>query len=79
MRGLARAAFNAAKEGALDHFLGGGIGFTQMAAVVEETLSRLSPEFRHGNAVMTLEDVPAMDHLARTRAGEVARHMTGSR
>jgi len=78
-RGLAGAAFNAAKEVALDHFLAGGIGFMQMASVVEETLSRLSPDFRLGNAMMTLEDVLAMDHLARTRAGEVAAHMTGSR
>ncbi len=35
MRGLAGAVFNAAKEVALDHFIAGGLGFMQMAAVVE--------------------------------------------
>ena len=79
LRGLAGAAFNAAKEVALDHFLAGGIGFMQMAGVVEDTLSRLSAELCSANAPMTLEDVLAMDHLARTRAGEVARHMTRGR
>ncbi|WP_309664520.1 1-deoxy-D-xylulose-5-phosphate reductoisomerase [Tabrizicola sp.] len=78
-RGLAGAAFNAAKELALDHFLAGGIGFMQMAGVVEDTLSQVSAELCQGNAVLTLEDILGMDHLARVRAGEVARRMTGSR
>jgi 1-deoxy-D-xylulose-5-phosphate reductoisomerase len=78
-RGLAGAAFNAAKETALDHFLAGGIGFMQMAGVVEDTLSQVSAELCQGNAVLTLEDILGMDHLARVRAGEVARRMTGSR
>lgn len=78
-RGLAGAAFNAAKEIALDHFLAGGIGFMQMAGVVEDTLSQVSAELCQGNAVLTLEDILGMDHLARVRAGEVACRMTGSR
>ncbi|NBE08860.1 1-deoxy-D-xylulose-5-phosphate reductoisomerase [Paragemmobacter ruber] len=72
LRGLAGAAFNAAKEIALDHFMAGGIGFLDMAAVVEDTLERLSAEVALTSPVGTLEDVLAMDHLARTRAGELA-------
>ena len=69
-RGLAGAAFNAAKEVALDHFIGGGIGFMQMAAVVEATLEALDAEYAALNSPMTLEDVLEMDHLARVRASE---------
>ncbi|MFO1202745.1 MAG: 1-deoxy-D-xylulose-5-phosphate reductoisomerase [Tabrizicola sp.] len=72
-RGLSGAAFNAAKEVALDHFLAGGIGFTDMARVVEAVLSALDGSLGRENAAMTLEDVQAMDHLARIRAGEIAR------
>ena len=74
-RGLAGAAFNAAKEVALDHFIAGGLGFSQMAALVEATLSRLSAECRLGNAAASLDDVLAMDHLARMRAAEIATKM----
>ena len=76
-RGLAGAAFNAAKEIALDHFLAGGIGFQDMSGVVEDTLARLSGEMRLGNAVLTLEDVQGMDHLARIRATEAAKWRAG--
>lgn len=74
-RGLAGAAFNAAKEVALDHFLAGGLGFMDMAGVVEDTLSALDPDMGRENAAMALEDVQAMDHLARIRAGEIARKL----
>jgi 1-deoxy-D-xylulose-5-phosphate reductoisomerase len=80
-RALAGAAFNAAKEVALDHFLAGGIGFMDMAGVVEETLALLDPDLGHENDAMTLEDVQAVDHLARTRADEraagIARRRAG--
>ena len=72
MRGLSGAAFNAAKEIALDHFMAGGIGFLDMAAVVEDTLAGLSSETRLEKAATDLEDVLAMDHLARVRAAEHA-------
>jgi len=75
LRGLAGAAFNAAKETALDHFIAGGLGFMQMAGLVEATLDRLSGETHLGNAAQGLEDVLAMDHLARVRAGEIAAEM----
>lgn len=72
-RGLAGAAFNAAKEVALDHFLAGGIGFMDMSRVVEATLGALDDDLGRENATMTLEEVQAVDHLARIRAGEIAR------
>lgn len=78
-RGLAGAAFNAAKEVALDHFLAGGIGFMDMAGVVEDTLDALEPDLGRTNAAMTLEDVLQMDHLARTRADQIARRRAGLR
>lgn len=71
-RGLAGAAFNAAKEVALDHFLAGSIGFMDMAGVVEETLDRLLSDFGLETDVMTLEDILGADHLARIRAAECA-------
>jgi 1-deoxy-D-xylulose-5-phosphate reductoisomerase len=79
IRGLAGAAFNAAKEIALDHFLAGNIGFQDMSGVVEDTLARLSAEMRLGNAALTLEDIQGMDHLARIRSGEAARIRAGKR
>ena len=69
-RGLSGAVFNAAKEVALDHFIAGSLGFCDMAAVVEDVLARLSGETRRNNAALTLEDVLAMDHLARKTAEE---------
>ena len=72
LRGLSGAAFNAAKEIALDHFMAGEIGFLDMAAVVEDTLDRLSTENGLGNQPSDLEDVLGMDHLARVRAREMA-------
>lgn len=78
-RGLAGAAFNAAKEVALDHFLAGGIGFMDMAGVVEATLEALDGELGRENDRMTLEDVQSVDHLARNRAGEIARAKAGER
>lgn len=75
-RGLSGAAFNAAKEIALDGFMAGQLGFLDMAALVETTLDRLSGETRLGNAASTLEEVLEMDHLARERARDVSRIMT---
>ena len=72
VRGLAGAAFNAAKEVALDGFLAGRIGFMDMGRVVEDTLDRLSAGDGLGKDAMGLEDVLAMDHLARIRAAEAA-------
>jgi 1-deoxy-D-xylulose-5-phosphate reductoisomerase len=69
-RGLAGAAFNAAKEVALDAFLARRIGFLGMAAVVEDVLDRLQAESGLHIAADSLENVLAMDNLARVRAAE---------
>lgn len=78
-RGLAGAAFNAAKEVALDRFLAGGLGFMDMAAVVEGTLHAVETEIGPETGTFTLEDVLGMNHLARARAGEVATRIAGGR
>lgn len=69
--GLAGAVFNAAKETALDGFIAGQIGFTEMAKVVEEVLISLSSRSGHIDATVTLDTVHAMDHLARQEARQV--------
>ena len=63
--GLAGAAFNAAKEIALDAFIDGRIGFMAMSGVVEATLDAISRDCGLGNAPENLEVVLAMDNLAR--------------
>jgi 1-deoxy-D-xylulose-5-phosphate reductoisomerase len=67
-RGLSGAVFNAAKEVALDRFIAGQLRFLQMAAVVEATLDTLSRDNRLGHAGSDLDEVLAMDHLARNTA-----------
>ena len=69
--GLSGAAFNAAKEVALDGFLEHRIGFLHMAEVVEEVLARLWHDARHINAEMTLDTVHETDHIARQTARDV--------
>ena len=72
-RGLSGAVFNAAKEVALDHFIARRLGFLEMAAVVEETMARVSGELCRKDAALGLEDVLNADRLARKKAEEVAR------
>ncbi|MEH7826662.1 1-deoxy-D-xylulose-5-phosphate reductoisomerase [Gemmobacter denitrificans] len=79
LRGGAGAVFNAAKEIALDHFIAGGIGFADMAAVVEDTLAAQSRESGLGNAPGSLEDVLAIDHLARRIATGIAETLARRR
>lgn len=74
--GLAGAAFNAAKEVALDHFIAGTIGFAAMAGVVEQTLDRLSSDPGLTIAPSSLDTVLAMDHLARVRAADAIADMS---
>jgi 1-deoxy-D-xylulose-5-phosphate reductoisomerase len=79
-RGLSGAAFNAAKEIALDHFIAGGLPFLGMAEVVETTLARLSQQNSLQIAATALDDVLHMDHLARKIATEAVRsRQQGSR
>lgn len=76
--GRAGAAFNAAKEVALDHFIGGGIGFADMAGLVEETLAVLSRGSGLQIAPTCLEDVAEMDATARQTAGRLVARLTGA-
>jgi 1-deoxy-D-xylulose-5-phosphate reductoisomerase len=70
--GKAGAVFNAAKEVGLDLFIAGRIGFLAMADLVEATLARMAgaPDFHQ--SPQGLEEVLAIDHLARRAAHEIA-------
>ncbi|SIT76740.1 1-deoxy-D-xylulose-5-phosphate reductoisomerase [Pontibaca methylaminivorans] len=75
--GLRGAAFNAAKERALDGFIAGRIGFCDMARVVETVLARMEGDAALIDGEMTLDNVMATDHLARRRADEAMTQRTG--
>ena len=66
--GNAPTILNAANEVAVERFLAGGIGFLDIAATVEETLSRIPSA-----ALTRLDDVHAFDADARRIAGEIVR------
>jgi len=70
--GLAGAIFNAAKERALDHFIAGRVRFTDMSAIVEDTLTVLTAGFDARCDDPTLDVVAHMDHLARDEADRAA-------
>lgn len=63
--GTAGAAFNAAKEAALDAFLAGEIGFLDMARLVEAVLNEMSSRQGLGNGALSLDNVMATDAEAR--------------
>jgi len=71
--GLSGAVFNAAKERALDAFIGAEIAFTEMAPVVEATMDRISSRDGLQNVQLALDTVLEADRLARIRASEVIR------
>ncbi|SIO18607.1 1-deoxy-D-xylulose 5-phosphate reductoisomerase [Rhodovulum sp. ES.010] len=71
--GLTGAAFNAAKEAALDAFLARQISFPRMAGVVEDVLTRLSGEGGLTKMQISLENVLEVDHLARQAAADIVR------
>ncbi len=73
--GLAGAAFNAAKERALDGFIGGEIGFLGMAEAVEMALDALFADPGLNRAAITLDNVMETDHLARIRTGEAINRL----
>jgi 1-deoxy-D-xylulose-5-phosphate reductoisomerase len=70
--GMTGAVFNAAKEIALDQFIGEHIGFLEMVGVVEETLIRLSADPAVTKPCESLDNVRQVDHLARVTATEIA-------
>ena len=74
--GMAGAVFNAAKEMALDQFIAGKIGFMQMSDLVDSTLGRLFADPAVGQVATSLDDVLAIDHLARVMARDLAAGMT---
>jgi 1-deoxy-D-xylulose-5-phosphate reductoisomerase len=59
---------NAANEIAVALFLDGKLGFTGIAAVIEQTMTAHRPA-----EVRTLAEVRRVDHLAREQAREIAR------
>ncbi len=65
--GTAPTIMNAANETAVQSFLDGRIAFLSIAAIVEETLSRLPPR-----ALRRLEDVHEVDREARRIAATLA-------
>ena len=68
--GHAGAAFNGAKEAALDAFISERIGFTDMAEVVGDVIEFMSGESL-GNAAFTLDSVTEVDQMARNQANEL--------
>ncbi len=74
--GLAGAAFNAAKERALDAFLARSIGFMDMANVVEATLDTMSSAGGLRVDTLTLDAVLNADKKARQVAAEAAARIT---
>ncbi|KPQ08066.1 MAG: 1-deoxy-D-xylulose-5-phosphate reductoisomerase Dxr [Rhodobacteraceae bacterium HLUCCA12] len=71
--GAAGAVFNAAKECALDQFIAGQIRFTDMAAVVADTLENFAARADIGKAPGTLADVLDIDAEARALAEKTGR------
>ncbi|MEM0947624.1 MAG: 1-deoxy-D-xylulose-5-phosphate reductoisomerase [Pseudomonadota bacterium] len=65
--GLTGAAFNGAKETALDGFIDGRIGFLDMAGIVEDVLAKM-PSEHHMDAQITLDTVTGIDAAARRLA-----------
>ncbi|UWQ80832.1 1-deoxy-D-xylulose-5-phosphate reductoisomerase [Leisingera sp. S132] len=75
--GLMGAAFNAAKEQALDEFIAGRIRFTDMAVVTAAVLERIEAESDLIDAAMTLDNVTRVDHVARKQAAQAAEERIG--
>ncbi|WP_284163099.1 1-deoxy-D-xylulose-5-phosphate reductoisomerase [Frigidibacter sp. SD6-1] len=69
--GLAGAAFNAAKEVALDAFIVGRIGFLDMAGVVETVLDRMAGQGALGKGALSLDMILEGDGEARRVARAV--------
>ncbi|SFR48890.1 1-deoxy-D-xylulose-5-phosphate reductoisomerase [Litoreibacter janthinus] len=72
--GLSGAAFNAAKEAALDAFILGDIGFLDMARLVDKVLNRLQQQNGLSCDILTLDKVLATDHLARKTMQELMQN-----
>jgi 1-deoxy-D-xylulose-5-phosphate reductoisomerase len=75
--GLAGAVFNAAKEVALDAFIARGIGFLDMAVLVEHVLNELEADAGAAGSDYDLDAVIALDHEARRLAWAWVDAFTG--
>ena len=75
VRGHAGAAFNAAKEAALDAFIAGRIAFDRMAPVVEETLEWAGRSQDMSLPVSSLESAMAIDQLCRQHARNLTENL----
>ena len=69
--GQSGAAFNAAKEIALDAFIAGRIGFLDMAGFVEDVLDKMWSSDGLNRAANSLDDILETDRLARRRASDL--------
>jgi 1-deoxy-D-xylulose-5-phosphate reductoisomerase len=67
--GAAPTILNAANEVAVRHFLEGGLGFLEIARVVEEVLNR-----SNARAPSCIEDVGEIDQAARAMALHLVAH-----
>ena len=74
--GRAGAVFNGAKEAALDLFIGGRIGFLDMARIVERALEVCDGEIGLGKPLESLDRVTEADHMARKAAHDAAAVLT---
>jgi 1-deoxy-D-xylulose-5-phosphate reductoisomerase len=68
--GAAPVTLNAANEIAVAAFLERRIGFLDIAGIVEAVLNRLGAEAMSANSPSSLDEVLAMDALARVWAGQ---------
>ena len=68
--GLTGAVFNAAKEQALDHFIAGDCGFTDMARAVDAVVDAMLSRQGLQNATITLDSVTQADAEARALTRE---------
>ncbi len=75
--GLSGAIFNAAKERALDHFIGRRIGFLDMADAVAAVLERFEAADGLVDAPLTLDNVQQTDHLTRQWIDETVLQRAG--
>ena len=68
--GFAGAAFNGAKEAALDAFLLGNINFTGMSCAVDEVLNSMAGDGSLCGEALELKEIMEVDRLARIRVEE---------
>ncbi|HSG37736.1 MAG TPA: 1-deoxy-D-xylulose-5-phosphate reductoisomerase [Paracoccaceae bacterium] len=69
--GKSGAAFNAAKETALDAFIAGQISFVDMSRLVEDVLDKMWSSDGLNQAANSIDDILETDRLARRRASDL--------